>query len=515
MSQEQNFDESQILLSTTDLESKIKYANEQFCTIAGYSLEELVGKHHNIVRHKEMPKAAFKDLWHYLKQDKSWMGPVKNQCKNGDFYWVNAYVTPVKNAEGKVIEYQSVRTRLNQETKERTEDVYKKLKEDKQPLGLKFQTDMTFWIQLMLIFTLVVSFSMLAFTSVEPIFILPYAITSLLITPFFIRWRKRYSNLLSESKAVFDNPLMSYLYSGTNDQIGNIDLCIQMRKAEINAIVGRVTDVSQTISRSSESSSNIGTEIATILNQQKIETELVATAMNEMSCTVQEIATVVTSAATSSQQGLEMSHAGKEIVVDTTDAINNLATLLSEVDESIECLVSGSQSIETVLGEISSIAEQTNLLALNAAIEAARAGEQGRGFAVVADEVRALAKRTQQSTEEVHTLLNTLQTDSKRAKLAMERGTEQSSSCVELAIKTGNAFDAIAGEVNDIASINDQIATAIEEQSVVTEQINQNIVSISDMSLVSEQHGLEAVSLSNDLLTSINEQESLIKQFRC
>jgi methyl-accepting chemotaxis protein len=288
-----------------------------------------------------------------------------------------------------------------------------------------------------------------------------------------------------------------------------------MRKAEINAIVGRVTDVSQTISTTSSTSSQICTEIADVLNQQNIETELVATAMNEMSCTVNEIATVVSQAANSSQQGLSMSKVGKEIVSETTGAINNMATLLSEVDESIECLVAGGQSIESVLTEINSIAEQTNLLALNAAIEAARAGEQGRGFAVVADEVRALAQRTQQSTEEVHTLLNTLQSDSERAKSAMDKGTQQSENCVVLASKTGNAFDAITEEMTDVASINEQIATAVEEQSVVTEQINQNVVSISEMSHLSEQQGLKAVTLSSDLLTSIHEQESLIKQFRC
>ncbi|MGF1764522.1 methyl-accepting chemotaxis protein [Aliivibrio kagoshimensis] len=515
MNQEQSFDESQVLLSTTDLDSIIKYANEDFCNIAGYSLSELQGNPHNIVRHSDMPKTAFKNLWSHLKQDKSWMGPVKNKCKNGDYYWVNAYVTPVKNEKGEVFEYQSVRTLLNSETKARADSVYQKINQNKQPLGLRFQTDMTLWVQSLLIFTLIVSFAMLAFTSIEPVFLLPYIIPSLLITPFYYGWRRRYAKLNTEAKAVFDNPLMSYLYSGTNDQIGNLDLCIQMRKAEINAIVGRVTDVSQTISNTSSTSSQICTEIAGVLNQQNIETELVATAMNEMSCTVNEIATVVSQAANSSQQGLDMSKVGKEIVSESTGAINNMATLLSEVDESIECLVAGGQSIESVLTEINSIAEQTNLLALNAAIEAARAGEQGRGFAVVADEVRALAQRTQQSTEEVHTLLNTLQSDSERAKLAMDKGTQQSVDCVEFATKTGNAFDAIAEEMTDIASINEQIATAVEEQSVVTEQINQNVVSISEMSNLSEQQGLKAVTLSSDLLTSIHEQESLIKQFRC
>jgi PAS domain S-box-containing protein len=127
MSKEQLFPESDILLSTTDLDSRVKYANKKFCDIAGFKLEEMVGKPHNLVRHPDMPKAAFGDMWSYIQSGRSWMGPVKNRCQNGDYYWVNAYVTPIKDTHGKVFEYQSVRTKPDQEVVKRATEVYKKI----------------------------------------------------------------------------------------------------------------------------------------------------------------------------------------------------------------------------------------------------------------------------------------------------------------------------------------------------------------------------------------------------
>ncbi|WP_028868852.1 methyl-accepting chemotaxis protein [Psychromonas arctica] len=514
MSKEQLFGESEILLSTTDVNSHIKYANESFCDIAGYTLEELKGKPHNMVRHPDMPKAAFKDLWSFIQSGKSWMGPVKNRCKNGDYYWVNAFVTPIKDAAGKVYEYQSVRTCPSRIVVDRANDVYAQLSANKTPNVIKTHTDITFWVQLMLILMVILSLGALFVTNINYLFSAPLIIVSSITAVTFSLWRKKYQLAVSEAKSIYDNNLMSYLYSGNNDDIGSISLALQMKQAELNAIIGRVSDDSKSITKTAKNSADRGRDVAEILNTQKCETDQVATAITQLSATVQEIAQVVVQASEAAQQGLDISGNGQKVVASTVDAITELSQQLTEVETSITRLINGTKSIETVLSEISSIADQTNLLALNAAIEAARAGEQGRGFAVVAEEVRALAMRSQQSTEEIGKLLNQLQTESGLATKAMDKGSDLSQNCVKLAEETGQALNQINNEIAELANINAQIATSVEEQSVVTEQVNQNIVSISDMSSESEEHGREAVRLSENLLNRLNEQQSLVAQFK-
>ena len=514
MSKEQLFPERDILLSMTDLDSKIKYANKNFCDIAGFELEDMVGKPHNLVRHPEMPKAAFADLWSYIQSGRSWMGPVKNRCKNGDYYWVNAYVTPIKNSAGEVFEYQSVRTKPDRDVVDRATAVYKKINEHKPPYQIKYKTDISLWIQIILIVSSLYSISMIALTSTPLYLTVPALLIHLLGTVLFMYWRKKYRSVVAQAKDVFDNTMMSYLYTGTNDDVGAIQLALTMRKAQLNAVVGRVSDASESVGISAAQSADRGSSISKILSEQKQETNQVATAMNEMSATLNDVSQIVLRAAKASQEGLAISTNGQGTVHQTISAIKELSTQLKDVDIAINRLITGSKSIETVLGEISSIADQTNLLALNAAIEAARAGEQGRGFAVVADEVRALALRTQQSTEQVNKLLSQLQSESTLVVDSMRKGTSLSHNCVDLAGQTGDLLTKVTNEVSELASINETIASAVEEQTTVTEEINKNIVSISDMTGESEIHGKKAVLLSEELIEIIQDQQNLVSQFR-
>jgi len=514
MSKEQKFSPSEILLSTTDLNSHIKYANKSFCDIAGYSLDEMRGNPHNMVRHSDMPKAAFKDLWSSIQAGNSWMGPVKNKCKNGDYYWVNAFVTAIKDSTGKTVEYQSVRTTLDNDVKDRANTIYPRLCAGGSLKRLTIHTDITLWIQVILFVLVLTSTTSLALTDGNIFGSLSNLIISVVGLGIFSAWRKKYIKVVKSSKNIFDNTLMGYLYSGNNDDIGCIELALKMQKSQLNAVVGRVSNDSDNITEIAQKSSNTGKEVAEILNQQAMETDQVATAINQMSATVQEIAQIVTHASKSSQQGLDISNEGQKTVSNTVEAINQLSEQLSNVDSAISRLINGTKSIEAVLTQISSIADQTNLLALNAAIEAARAGEQGRGFAVVADEVRALALRSQQSTQEISSLLGQLKIESDSATSAMEQGNTLSQTCVELASETGKALENITSEVSELADISIQIATAVEEQSVVTEQVSKNIVSISGMATESEKNGLEAVTLSDDLLGKLSEQHSLLQQFR-
>ncbi len=513
MSQEQHFDNSQVLLSTTDLKSHIKYANNDFCKIAGYSLEEMRGKPHNLVRHSDMPKAAFENLWSYIKTGKTWMGPVKNRCKNGDFYWVNAFVTPIKNDKGEVVEYQSVRTKPKRDVVERAEKVYQKLNNDETPWKLKFQTDITQWTFIgLLVLTFLPVIAYFVNDNFSWINILSFAV-GLVATLTFAKWRTSYKTVVAESKAVFDNSLMSYIYSGCNDDIGAVCLALRKRRAELRAVLGRVANDSYAIIDMAEKSSDCGNDVSKILGSQKTETDQVATAITEMSATIQEIAQNLAHTSSAAQQGQDLSQTGQQVVSETIQAIDKLSSQLSEVDLAIKKLTDGSKQIESVLGEISSIADQTNLLALNAAIEAARAGDQGRGFAVVAEEVRALAMRTQQSTEEISTLLTSLQQESTNVISAMDQGNKLANSCVNYAGKADDSLQQINSEVVNLADLSTQIATAVEEQATVADELNKNIVAITDMSAQTELRGQESVELSSMLVKQLHEQKVVMNQF--
>ena len=272
MSTEQRFSEQDILLSTTDLNSHIKYANQSFCNIAGYELDEMLGQPHNMVRHPDMPKAAFKNMWSYIQNGQPWMGLVKNRCKNGDYYWVNAYVTPIKNEQGEVYEYQSVRTAPDRQAVARAEALYSQLNQGSSPRKLNQQIDATLWFQVALYAMTLVSVLSI-FSDTSKVLTWLGAFVGVMSCAFFTTWRKRYTGIVNRAKETFDNPLMNLVYSGKNDDLSCIDLALCMRKAELRAVVGRVADDSSNIANTAKESAQRGSNIAHILSEQKSETD--------------------------------------------------------------------------------------------------------------------------------------------------------------------------------------------------------------------------------------------------
>jgi len=514
MSTENLVQKDDVLLSTTDLESRIQYANNGFCRISGFSFDELQGKPHNIVRHSDMPKEAFANLWEYIESDKPWMGPVKNRCKDGGYYWVNAFVTPINDEFGAPYEYQSVRTKLDDKVKLRAEKVYADINAGNMPSKATAGKDATLIISVLLVISLVLSLGLTVFSQLSiwlsGLMVLPLLGT----TVWFIRWRVRYLSVVAQAKEAYDNPLMTFLYTGSNDAIDCIDLAMRKRKAELNAVMGRSRDVAAQVKLSAEESAEKGESVSSNLHEQRIEVEQVSNAMNEMTAAVQEIADSVSSASEISQHTLSISEDGMSKVHETIFSIKDLSSQLALVNNAIESLINGTQSITKVLGEISAIADQTNLLALNAAIEAARAGDQGRGFAVVADEVRALAMRTQQSTDEINNLLEQLQKESISATTAMAKGNKLSNDCVDLAEKTGTSIESMANEINEVASMNINIASATEEQSVVNEKVRDSAEIIYNIAMTSENEGIELSRMERHVVEELDGLYKLMEQFR-
>ena len=247
--------------------------------------------------------------------------------------------------------------------------------------------------------------------------------------------------------------------------------------------------------------------------RQQGEIDQVATAMNEMSATVSEVSNNAANAANAAQEADDSAKDGWSVVNTTVETINNLASEVERTSEVIENLKGDSISIGTVLDVIRDIAEQTNLLALNAAIEAARAGEQGRGFAVVADEVRTLASRTQQSTREINDMIERLQNGANQAVSVMEMGRAKAEESVEQAAKAGEALQSITSVVDNIKSMNMQIASAAEEQSSTAEEINRNIVNISEVAQETADGSSQTATASDQLAKLASGLQTQVAKF--
>ncbi|MCW8333301.1 methyl-accepting chemotaxis protein [Vibrio paucivorans] len=497
------------LLSVTSPSSHITYASKEFCEVAGYELDELVGEPHNIVRHPDMPPEAFADMWKHIKEGKSWMGMVKNRCKNGDHYWVDAFASPIKEGN-QIVEYQSVRLCPSRENVENAEKLYAQIREGKTPTKLKLPRT-RLWQRAALFMFVSAIVSMFADSA------LPGAgvwILLLLSIGSVYHLTRRLEALSEQARKVFDNPLMELVYTKHVDDISEIQLALKMRQSELNAVVGRIQDSNDQIGDAAKSSSQNCDTTAQNLEGQTHETEQVAAAINEMHSTANEIAQNAQSASDATESAHIAANEGKESVRQTVEAIQELATQLDEASDVVSQLEAHGKTIGDVLIVIQGIAEQTNLLALNAAIEAARAGEQGRGFAVVADEVRTLAQRSHESTEEIQSVISQIQTSTQRAVSAMQEGGQLSKMCVESAETSGQRLDTLSHQVSDISDRNGQIATAVEEMARVSEDMNSSVQSISEVCSATNILASDTRDECEGLVSNLASQGKLVSQFR-
>ena len=300
-----------------------------------------------------------------------------------------------------------------------------------------------------------------------------------------------------------------------NDEIAHIGVTFNRMAEGLAKFMNAIGAAANQLASSAEEASAITEQTSAGVQEQQQETEQVATAMNEMSATVQEVAHNTSQAAHAAQHANEQTEKGSRIVKNTRQVIDGLAKEIGQIAAVIHELEDDSEAIGTILDVIRGIAEQTNLLALNAAIEAARAGEQGRGFAVVADEVRSLAQRTQKSTTEIQELITRLQSRAREAVSAMNDGQQRTHSAVEQAGEADEALRAIASAVLTINNMNTQIASAAEEQSAVAEEMNRSIVTISE---VSHQNavGAEQTAVTSEELARLAEKlQDMTARFKC
>jgi len=300
----------------------------------------------------------------------------------------------------------------------------------------------------------------------------------------------------------------------SKDEVGVMSRAFNKMSANLNDIVAKIKDGSNQIASSSEQISAASEEMSAGADNQTRQTDQVATATEEMSATVLEVARNSNDASEAARKASDVARDGGEIVRKTIEGMNMIASSVKESAKTMEALGKSSDEIGEIIAVIDDIADQTNLLALNAAIEAARAGEQGRGFAVVADEVRKLAERTTKATKEIAAMIKTIQTDTGGAVKSMAAGTVEVEKGVEYANEAGRSLDQIVEVVGSVTEMIQQIATAAEEQSAAAEEISANVESVASITKETSTGARQSSVATQDLSRLATDLKSMMAQFK-
>ncbi|WP_281556230.1 methyl-accepting chemotaxis protein [Thalassomonas sp. RHCl1] len=462
---------NQQLISVTDTNNKYRYANEDYCRLSGYSQDELLEMDSHSMTHPRMPKQVLDDLKSTLARGFSWRGVLRVQSKQGDDLWLDTFITPQYEG-GQITGYQSVSHQANERLIKKTAKIYKGI--NKEQFWATFELTKNHKFSFLVLLTLLAQLYIVTQIGWLTAFIAAFSA----MAPIVIFWHdiiptaKRAQNMQN----MYDS-ISRKIYFGRGTA-SVFDFNFSMIKAKLKAILERMLDTAKPIKQVMSNVIN-GVELTREnLEQQKAEIQHLGVAMNQMQASTNEIAGNTVTAAADLDNTFNQCQEAQDGINNTTDKIKHLAKEVENASASADTLTESANNVGALMDDIQSIADQTNLLALNAAIEAARAGEHGRGFAVVADEVRSLSSRTQDSAKEIHQRLTAMLDIIAQWVELMNKNKEEAEHCVETAELSNQKIELVVEKVENISQLATQIATAAEQQSQVSVEINTHIEEI-------------------------------------
>ena len=491
--------ENQFIVSSTNRTGVITHVNDAFITISGFEPDELLGQAHNLVRHPDMPQAAFSMLWDRLKSGKPWIGIVKNRCKDGSFYWVDAFVTPLRD-NNEVIGFESVRVKPEPDVVRRAEQAYQRLNAGLKPWS-RFQQlrDQISGGGLLWLLPALLALSWQVFAGDWG----GLTLTTLILAGALIGKFGMTRRQLAIARQIVDDPVAQYIYTGNTASQGAMEFALLFQRAYLRTVRHALSNSAGAVVEGARASVCISDQASNSANEQHARTMQSAAAIEEINYSITDVARTTNETAAAAESIVRQIAAGQDQVMNAMGAINDLVREFDSTRTTVNGLETDSDRIEGLTTEIKSIADQTNLLALNAAIEAARAGEAGRGFAVVAEEVRALAKRTQDTTETINKVVDQLKISINRAVGSIDSGHHQVERTVALVTESGRTIQEISQSVDVIRDSIHQVAAACTQQAAATEEVSQNIQDIEAVThQVSEQSSQVKANCDNLLETA-------------
>ena len=473
--------DDEAIISRTDLHGNITYVNQSFIDVSGFTEDEVLGAPQNIVRHPDMPAEAFADFWHSLKNGKAWTGLVKNRCKNGDYYWVEANASPIVENR-KVIGYSSIRLKPTRAQIQAADSAYQSIKAGntrykiqdgrvvKQTLLQRTGLVKAYSIKTLLVvavgammalFGLIGGLAWLASGAEGTGYLnalMEIAALGMPVAVLFgvLSYRSVVSPLLNaghDIKRMGGGDLTGRIEVSGSSEIVQLMQALRVLQLNTKWLVMQIKESTDKVNIGAQEIAHGNADLSRRTESQASSLEETASSMEELTSTVQENAT--------------NAHMASKLVASTADIAVHGGEVVGQVIETMASINSSSRKIADIIGVIDGIAFQTNILALNAAVEAARAGEQGRGFAVVAAEVRHLAQRSAGAAKEIKTLIvdSVAQVDLGR----------------KLVNEAGEAIDDVVTSVQLVVEIMSGSATASQEQSAGIAQVNQAVSQMDEM----------------------------------